>query len=341
MCAYLTDFTNNPEKRPEYSTSFFKYILSVSWPKIYRRIASWLGLGLIFKLSPSQSQFRSERYARWDEVKYDTRGEKYLVDVIFRYSNIIQGLMYANSIRPKEAESDWDPPAENLLHFDSLIAVVKSGAPQLYTKETADDFHRLIYASLVTCGRSLRRLGWAIKLKNQQLEYIFNALRAQVELLLFIITSTTFQKHVEVLCETEGLGINDLVPNYNERDAYEKFGVKMGILDRELITGRAQKNTPQPSGAGTAMPKPGHAGTSQATPESSHATGTSEATPESGDVGEMMGLGAASDAVGDTDDSALESELQVCNAFDSVVYPVPTNLRHHRLRYMRLRSSVG
>lgn len=280
MCAYLADFRRNPGKRSEYSGKFFKYLLSVCWPKIYRRISSWRGLGFIYKIFQTKVKFTSERYKHWNEVQYDVKNERYLVDIFSRYPNVIEGLKYASTSLPHGADSNWEPPAEELLRFDSLIAAINNAAPQLYTKETAEDFHMFLYASFVTFGRSLCQLCKAIGLEKQgllkpeaNLRHIFNAFRGQAELLLFLITSSTFKKHIEVFCSIDGLGINDLVPDVKEREIYEKFGEGLKIWDYELVKGRKRK-----APCGTVR-------TNQATPES-RGVGTgkeSQSTPESGD----------------------------------------------------------
>jgi hypothetical protein len=244
VCAYLKDYRSNPLHRSKYSRTFIKYLLSVCWPEIYRRLASWRGLGLIYKLSPSHSNFKSERYRFWNGLRYDTGKEKHLVKFILSYPNIIDGLKYAAISWPQGASSDWEPPAKDLLRFEALMTAIKGGAPQLYTKDTADDFHHLIYASFITFGRSLRRFGKGIRLEKQgklslaSLYDAFYALRAQVELLFNIITSSTFRKHIEVLWET--VGIQGLMPEFSERESYCTFGKQMLIWDYELITGRGE-----------------------------------------------------------------------------------------------------
>lgn len=241
MCAYLKDCRGNPLQRSKYSRKFLKYLLSVCWPEMYRRLASWRGLGFIYKLSPSYSKFKSEHYRFWQGIRYDTEKEKHLVKFISAYPNIIDGLKYAAISWPEWASSDWEPPAEDLLHFDALTAAIKDGRSQLYAKDTADDFHRLIYASFVTFGRSLRRFGKGIGLEKQgklslaSLCDIFTALRAQAELLFNIITSSTFRRHMEVLWET--VRIHDLIPKFSEREDYRAFGKRILIWDCELITG--------------------------------------------------------------------------------------------------------
>ena len=242
VCAYFNDCRRNPLQKSKYSRKFSIYLLSVCWPEIYRRLASWRGLGFIYKLSRSLSKFKLERNGVWKNVQYDTTKETRLVKFISAYPNIIDGLKYAAISRPKGASSDWQPPAKDLLHFETLMTVVKGGKSQLYSKDTADDFHRLIFASLVTFGRSLHRFGRGISLEKQgrlSLESLCDnlyALRAQAELLFHIFTSSTFRRHIEVLRDADELGIQDWKPEFSERENYRAFGKRMSIWDYELIT---------------------------------------------------------------------------------------------------------
>jgi hypothetical protein len=215
---------------------------------MYGRLASWRGLGFIYKLSLSHFKFKLECYRFWKDVQYNTGKEKRLVKFILTYPEIIDGLKYASVSWPEGAPSDWEPPAQDLLHFDTLMTAIKGGTSQIYTRDTASDFHRFIYASFVTFGRSLRRFGKGIGLEKQgklpltSLYCIFHALQAQAELLFTIITSSTFRVHIKVLWETDKLGIRDLIPDFSERDSYRTFGKRTSIWDYELITGSTGGN---------------------------------------------------------------------------------------------------
>jgi len=229
VCAYLNAYRENTTSRSKYSRAFFRYLLSVCWLNIYRRISSWRGLGLIYKLSPGQSKFKSERIA-WENVQlYDVRNEKYLVRFLLKYPNIIEGLGYASG-----------PGC-----FDALISAIKRGAPQLYTKETADDFHHLVYAVFVTFGRALCQFGQLQKGKAPRtaLEAPFGALRAQAELFLLILTSSAFKQHLEILWSISGPENQEEIPKFSEREEYLTFGEHMQIWDFELVAEGAHEDT--------------------------------------------------------------------------------------------------
>ena len=310
MCAYLADFRNKPDNRTSNSKSFFKYLLSASWRKIYRRIESWRGLGLIYKLSAARTKFKVERYRHWDEVQYDVRGERYLVEIFTKYPNVIDGLKYATTTKGAD---NLGAPAEGFLRFDSLMAAILQKAPQLYTKQTAEDFHTFIYASFVTFGRALRRFSRATGVKKKetstdQLIEIFNALRGQVELLLFIVTSSTFKQHIEVFCDIDGLGILDLVPDFSERETYEKFGSGMMISDRKM---GGKKDD---GGEVTSVPGGDRTGKTTLRPSS---IDTDKATPGSGAIWKNEagpGLAPASDDTSDSNMDGGRCELEVRRA---------------------------
>ena len=44
-----------------------------------------------------------------------------------------------------------------------------------------------------------------------------------------------------MFCAIDGLGINDLVPDVNKRETYEKFGEGLKIWDYKLVKGRKWK----------------------------------------------------------------------------------------------------
>jgi len=184
-------------------------------------------------MSKTQTKFDSKDYLHWNELEYDTKSEKYLVDFLHYYPEVVLGQVYASTRRPEGVTEDWDPPVAELLSFSHLINAAeaafdskkrsRSKPVPLYTKETANDFHAFIFASFVTCTRSLyqfSRLAGQSSLAD--MESKFPALQGLIELLLFLITSSTFRKHIEVLDAIDG--INNLVPRYEEKETYEEFG---------------------------------------------------------------------------------------------------------------------
>lgn len=196
--AYLNHFRNNLNIRSQYSRLFFKYLLSVCWPKIYRQVASWRGLGFIYNLF--HYKFNSDD-VDWSSNQYDVDHEHYLVGFLSQYENVVEGLTFAFISAPQGSSNDWKPPDKNFPHFQHLMSAIKQGKPQLYSKDTAEDFHRLVYATLVTFGRSLCRFGVELRLHGKdvtgeglkKVSDCFAALRAQTELLVFLLTSSTFK----------------------------------------------------------------------------------------------------------------------------------------------------
>ena len=60
-------------------------------------------------------------------------------------------------------------------------------------------------------------------------------------LILYLITSSTFARHMEVLHNS--LGLRELVPDFDRREEYKMFGQHMKIWDHDVALGTRESST--------------------------------------------------------------------------------------------------
>ncbi|KAF8342364.1 hypothetical protein F5887DRAFT_1215946 [Amanita rubescens] len=238
LCAYLNDYRSHPSVQSDYSNRFFKYLLTVCWPSIYRRISSWRGLGFIYRLYHCQFNSQIAKDANWGDTEYDMTHDKRLCRFLSEHDNVVNGL---SSI------FEWLPVRGPSIDFQALAAAAKCGN-RLYTRETANEFHHFVFAAFVMFGHSLSLFGKAVNLSRAghklnsegSLLQLFYGLQAHTTLILYLTTSSAFAKHMEVFQNI--LGLQELVPDFDERGEYRKFGESMKIWDHDLVSRRCPVN---------------------------------------------------------------------------------------------------
>ena len=266
MCAYLNDYRSHPSVQSDYSNRFFKYLLTVCWPKIYRRISSWRGLGFIYRLFYCQFDSQNVNDADWGGAEYDTNHERYLRRFLAGHDNVVDGLKSVFEWLPVRASSKGGS-----IDFQALVLAAKHGK-RLYTQNTANEFHRFVFSAFVMLGHSLSLFGKAVyrsktgqALSSEALHRLFLGLQAHTTLILYLITSSTFARHMEVLHNT--LGLRELVPDFDRREEYKTFGQRMKIWDRDVTLG-ARDSSAKVDGGDNAPKEVNEAAANEA--ESSH-----------------------------------------------------------------------
>jgi hypothetical protein len=208
---------------------------------IYRRISSWRGLGFIYRLFHCQFDLQNVNDLNWGNTEYDMTHEKRLRRFLSEHKNVVDGLKSVFEWPPVRGSSKGGS-----IDFRALVSAAKLGK-RLYTRNTATEFHHFVFAAFVMLGHSLSLFGKAVCLStaghtisSEALQQLFLGLQAHTTLIVCLISSSAFARHMEVLHNS--LGLRELVPDFDRREEYEKFGQRMKIWDRDLVTGRCPGN---------------------------------------------------------------------------------------------------
>ena len=114
------------------------------------------------KIFQTKVKFTSECYKHWNEVQYDIKNERYLVDIFSRYPNVIKGLKYTCTSLPHGVDHNWEPPADELLHFRLLQSTMgcPSSTPRTLQKtSTCFCMHHLSHLVDLSV-KSAMQLAW-------------------------------------------------------------------------------------------------------------------------------------------------------------------------------------
>ncbi len=167
--------------------------------------------------------------------------EKRLRRFLSKHQNVVNGLKSVFEWLP-----DGDSPKGGSIDFPALVSAAQNGE-RLYTRDTANEFHHFVFAAFVMFGHSLSLFGKAVylskdgrALSSEACQQLLLGLQAHTTLILYLITSSAFARHMEVFHNT--LGLRELVPDFNRRDEYKSFGKRMRIWDRGVVTGRYPGN---------------------------------------------------------------------------------------------------
>ena len=186
MCTYLNNYRSHPSVQLDYSNQFFQYLLTVCWPKLYQQISSWGGLGFSYRLHHCQFNLQIGKEANWGDTEYDMDHEKHLHRFLSEHDNMVNGL---SSI------FEWLPIRGPSTDFQVLVAAAKDGN-QLYTRDTANEFHHFVFAVFVMFSHSLSLFGKAVNLSRgcgelnskSALKQLFYGLQAYTTLILYLTT---------------------------------------------------------------------------------------------------------------------------------------------------------
>ncbi|KAK2459597.1 hypothetical protein APHAL10511_008407 [Amanita phalloides] len=221
--SYLDDFKRTPDSRSDFSRRFFWYLLSMCWRKMYQQITSWQGLGIRELLKPESTEPEPDSH------------NKTLVSFLSHSKDLINGLKHA-----------FRQPDE--ISFDKLMAA-KSLGQAFYTRETAVEFHDLVYAALVTYARDIDDFHTQFKMNllkkfesvadvqlSDGLKDAFNGLEWMTRLLLCILTSSAFKVHVKIITNRGAL-LHYLKPTFENRDLYRSYAnLILGSQSTKSIT---------------------------------------------------------------------------------------------------------
>ena len=192
---------------------------------MYQRISSWSGLGFLSSLKRFWSFF-GNRIKHYDFSKDSVLVRRDFTDKVLANYMV-------NKPAIVDALEDYFPPETPFLEehqgFQALIAAAKSAEGPLYTKETAPQFHRLIFATLIMLGSLLGRLRVMFSKNNESDVEILEDKKRQfflvkgiTKLLYFILHPSAFKHHIRII--TANRYDICLLTDYDEKeDIYLNF----------------------------------------------------------------------------------------------------------------------
>ena len=128
--------------------------------------------------------------------------------------------------------------------FREAVELALKEKKALYTKETASDFHCLLYLSFIMAGRALREIKDSYALTKQHhkslaevgdaiadynLKTAISAAELSVRFLVCMVSSSVFKLHMRVWTNEE-LSLKHMLPRYGEKGNYMRFGKEREIL---------------------------------------------------------------------------------------------------------------
>lgn len=204
LFAYLDDFTHDPSQRQENSFQFFNYLLSVSWRKMYSRITSWQGLGLIYNLC-HLGDYISARHINWEGHKFSAPESRYdhaLASFLDKNDEIVQAVQMLHPIEDETTQQS----------FKLLLSAARA-KEYLYTEKTAAGFHYLLSATFVS-------FGWSLYTYNKEQIGTLRRFMAMFTMLLqHILSSSAFEIHM-LIYTCRGRLLWELKPKFEKRHLY-------------------------------------------------------------------------------------------------------------------------
>jgi hypothetical protein len=242
---YLYEYGEaNPDQRRKYSSQFFNYLLSACWEKLYLRFISWQRLGFIRSFEERVDLLNGHLEligtpAGPDETYMDRGpGDRTLTDLLFLNEEYLFEHMLP-SVLPRDTLP--------LPLFSKLREAVVEADPDnrlkcLYTKETALEFHYLVYCVFLLSGQAIKQIKDRNKVlketKSTKKEYpslvdefkkCIEAAVLPMKLLQCVLSSTVFKRHI-CIWTNDGESLDELLPKWPQKADNLRFGIKQKFL---------------------------------------------------------------------------------------------------------------
>ena len=126
--------------------------------------------------------------------------------------------------------------------FKQLIRAANSCVESnnaLYTKDSAESFHRFLFTALVMYAVSINQLRHAFQnsaLEAKEEQKVIRLAKGFTRIFTNILSSSSFKRHMRVIT-MDGRFLDCLTANPRNKDAYWKFGQQYHIINTE--TGKA------------------------------------------------------------------------------------------------------
>ena len=220
VCAYLNDYRlGDQSARENYSAKFWNYLFSISWKKMYRRMASWSGRGFIDALDKGWENVQVNTYPKWREIKLGSGDES--LTAMIRNLNVHDLMFWLQVAYPEGAAQGP--------FLGTLLQSINSGQI-LFCRRTAADYHKLVLATFIMVGSSLEIVDGACRTWNGLNKQTREAKAASkrlrnfaflaqwfTRLLLSILASASFREYILFMTHA---GTSHLIPRSSSEALY-------------------------------------------------------------------------------------------------------------------------
>ena len=186
---------------------------------MYRRATSWQGLGFIYNLSEC-----------WKHVDLDTMEEMESLPMPHRHDRMLATFLAKNEgLVDLLGTVKLVPSSPFGALMSAARSAARSGTAMIYTKETAKEFHTLLYATFAMFVTTLCDVHTDFEKCDSQLKDSFNMMEGITRLLICVLTSSSFKKHIR-LCTQNGGVLQRLIPSFGKRALYRLFAESLVII---------------------------------------------------------------------------------------------------------------
>ena len=235
VASYLNDVkSKSGATQVDLARSFYSYLVTVCWEKIFSRISSWSSVGFILGLRTVLKNGDVDTaidHFPWNSLDEERRsGDRTLV------LTLMDASVEAIPIMMKTLDTKYQS-------VDQLISVVETavaddGDYRIYTESTARQFHCLVLAAFLKFTKALNEIKTAdrnVSATFKVIGMVFDALLYQranrvpffrsfaiwARILTCILASPSFEDHLRVLMHSKKLSV--VVPVFAYREMYESF----------------------------------------------------------------------------------------------------------------------
>jgi hypothetical protein len=231
--------TQNDDARSNHSNIFFDYLLSQCWLKMHQCISTFPALAFAYGLVTHWSIFQANIKAfKWEDPEFAQRGcgDNTLASCIEFNS---KGLVLLEGAFGAQAPKRYRSFLKDHKRFKHLASAAKSGVrpkkQALYTKDSAESFHRFLFAALIMYAVYINKLRWAFEnpeLETMEEQKVIYLAKGFTRILTNILCSSSFKRHMRVIT-MDGKFLDCLMANPRNKDAYWKFGQQYNIISTE------------------------------------------------------------------------------------------------------------
>ena len=241
MADYLNQYKGaaTPQAREKLSNRFFEYLLSECYPKLYQRISTFPALAFAYGLVAHWPTFHVHiTQFQWEDQEFVRQGtgDGTLATCIKRNANYLNLLEDAFGPQAPDQYRSFLKDHERFKHLVSAAeSCIDSKTNPLYTKDSAESFHRFLFAALVMYAVSINQLRRAFKTPLLDAEEERGAIRLAkgfTRILVNVLSSSSFKRHMRVITlDGKFLSYLQSAPAYS--GIYRTFGQQYNIIDSE------------------------------------------------------------------------------------------------------------
>ena len=239
MASYLNEYKKQENAaRNKLSERFFGYLLSQCLPKLYQRMSTLPALAFAYGLVTHWSIFQVHiTQFKWASSEFAEQGpgDQTLASCI--KSNIGCISLLEDAFGP-EAPEQYQSFLEDHKSFKLLVSAaescVHSKTKPLYTKDSAESFHRFLFASFIMYAVSINKLRRAFEnpaLNAIEEQEVIRLAKGFTRFLVNVLSSSSFERHMRVIT-LDGKYLDYFKTDPALNSTYRMFGQDYDIIDR-------------------------------------------------------------------------------------------------------------